>query len=159
MKRGIVQKNENPDPRSGTGVSSCVGCELLWSEALMEAQTDYVLEHGSSGRQVGGVQELRVKEVVTLWSAVDRIAALEDAGGILRVVHADQRTRIVHGCAVGAPVLEVTQEVVHTTVGAEILQTARRRPSRLWEGNALAGRNRHPIVAGVSRTVIGQAGI
>ena len=44
---------------------SCVGCELLWSEALVETQADYVLEHGSSGRQIVRVQELRIEEIIT----------------------------------------------------------------------------------------------
>ncbi len=107
-----------------------VACRLFWGEALVKAQTHHVLEHRSSGRQIVGVKELRIKEIVTRGSAVDRVAAFEDAGCILRVVHADQRASVVHRCSFSgvASVFQIAEEVVHSAVCSEILQVRQQRP-------------------------------
>src|SRR5271169_50719 len=110
---------------------------LLRREILVITQTHHVLEHRRSGRQIVRVQELRVKEIITLRSAVDRVAALEYSRSVLRVVHADQRSSIVDLRAVCTAVLEVAQEVVHTAVGAEVLQGDGGSPAGLGERNTL----------------------
>src|ERR1035438_5809945 len=118
---GIVQKNKNPDPRSRTGVLLMHVVSLLWGEVLVKAQTHDVLEHGSSGRQVGRVKELCVEEIVPVRSSIDRVATLKYASVVLRIVHADERTGIVYRCTVRAPILEIAEKIVHTAIGAEIL--------------------------------------
>src|ERR1700751_3022880 len=133
--------------RGKTGAPLLQLARLLRCEVLVIAQADDVLEHRRARRQVVRVQELCVEEVVSLRSAVYDVAALEHAGRVLRVVHADQRAGVVHGCAVCASVLEVAQEVVHAAVGSEVLSS----PGWLREWNALTRGDRHAIVAGVAR--------
>src|ERR1700751_4103302 len=135
--------------RGKTGAPLLQLARLLRCEVLVIAQADDVLEHRRARRQVVRVQELCVEEVVSLRSAVYDVAALEHAGPVLRVVHADQRAGVVHGCAICASVLEEAQEVVHAAVGSEVLSY----PGWLREWNALTRGYRNPIVARVARAI------
>jgi hypothetical protein len=58
-------------------------------EDLLEADVDYVAEFGRARGQLGEIQEVGVKGVVTGWRRIDCAAAFEDSGGILRIEQAD----------------------------------------------------------------------
>jgi len=141
-----------PDPRSRTGAALAATRLLLRCEGLVIAQADHVLEHGRAWRQVVGVQELRVEEIVSRRCPVDRVAALEYAGSVLRIVHADQRSYIINrgSITIVAAVFKVAEEIVHSSVGAEIFHAGRHRPAWIGEGNALTRSDRHPVITGVS---------
>ena len=66
---------------SGARVLSLVGLEVL-----PICEVDYVLQHGGTGRQVGWVQELRVKVIFAVRWRVDQGAALEGSGCVLGVI-------------------------------------------------------------------------
>ncbi len=66
---------------------------LVRFEVLPVRQVDYVLQHGRARRQLCRIQERRVEVEVAVGRAIDHGAALESAGGILRIVQADQRAR------------------------------------------------------------------
>src|ERR1035437_4086412 len=102
----------------GTGTSFV---RLLRSEVLVIAQRVNVLELRRGRGQVARVQEQHVKVVVTSRRAVHRGAALERAGVVLRVIHADQRAVVVQGVV---PSLEIAEEVVQSSVGSEVLANA-----------------------------------
>src|SRR5208283_5678005 len=106
---------------------------LLRREILMEAQVDQILEHGCARRQIRRIQQERVKRVMAGRRAVDCVTAFEYAGVVLGVVHAHQGSVVIEMLA--APVLEITEEVVHASVGAKIITCP---PSGLRERNVLA---------------------
>src|SRR5271165_5862297 len=149
-----LQGKKMPRPR-GRGWDQ-MRVNLLWREVLVVAQVHHVLEHGRAWRQVRRVQELDVKRVTTSRRAVDSGAALEDAGVVFRVVHADQRSVVIQGLA--APVFEITEEVVQSAVGAEVLTDAGKRRNGKWnifasgDGRAVVGRTRVAVAEG-SRVV------
>src|SRR5271170_7938680 len=144
---------EKPRSAVRTGVGSDRCRELLRREALVRTQAHHVLEHGCSGRQIGRVQELRVEEIVSCWCSIDDGAALEYASVILRIIHADERTGVIHDGTVRTAVLEVAEEVVHTAIGAEVLYRDGIGPAGQREGDALAGSDCHPVIAGVSGAI------
>src|ERR1700733_13728266 len=133
---------------------------LLTREVLVITQADHVLEHGRARRQIVRVQELGVEEVVSVRRSVHHIAALEHPSVVLRIVHADQRANVVHSATVSvvASVLEIAQEVVHTSVRTEILHRDSIGPARLRKRNALAGGYGHPIITGVSWPIVWKGG-
>jgi Phage integrase family len=85
----------------------------------VEAQTHHVLEHWRSGGKIVRIQKLSVEEIVPLRRVVDGVAALEIASRILRIVHTDLRTRVIH--VVAAAVFQIAEKIMHATVGAEVL--------------------------------------
>jgi hypothetical protein len=71
-------------------------CRLLRGKVLVEAQTHHVLEHWRSWGKIVRIQKLSVEEIIPLRRAIDGVAALEVASCILRIVHTDERTRVIH---------------------------------------------------------------
>src|ERR1700722_11040836 len=126
--------------REGWGI---LEIRLLRGEVLVIAQVDYVLKHGRAGREVCRVQEKCVKGVATSGRTVDGGAALEDAGVVFGVVHADQRSLVVESLA--APVFQVAEEVVQASVSAEVVGDA--APGGNGEGDVLTSGNGHAVVS------------
>jgi len=82
--------NENaPADTAGRGTFP-QAVPLLRGIAFVVAKADHILEHRCARRQVVGIQELCIKEVVSLRSAVNDVATFEVSGRILRVIHTDQ---------------------------------------------------------------------
>src|SRR5271165_1521960 len=104
-----------------------------------------VAEQRCARRQQRRVQESSVKVVATSGGAVHRCTALEDPRCLAVVKETDEGTPIVE-CA--TPGFDVAQEVVHPTVGTEVLTSA----CGLWEGNALASDDGSAIPRGTTVT-------
>src|SRR5258708_13634045 len=114
---------------------------LLRCKVLVRTEVVDVLELRRSRRQVARGQEQDVEVVVTSRRAVHRGAALECAGVVFRVIHADQRAVIVQGLV---PTLQISEEVVQPSIGSEVLANA----SPAWDrkGNILSARDRHAVI-------------
>src|SRR5712692_712602 len=121
---------------------------LVRLEVLPVGQVDHVLQHRRPWRQFCRIKERSVEVVVAVRRTVDQGAALEGTGGVLRVVQADQRAAITQ-CS-SAPLFDVAEEVVHSTVSTKISPDTV-ASGRLREVHILSARDRQTIVSSRSR--------
>src|ERR1035438_10511572 len=110
---GLIETRPMPAALVRAGGSGLRGARI---EVLPIAQSVDVLQHRRTGWQIGRHQKVLVERIVSRGRAVNLLTALENAGGIFRVVHADERTAIVQGGS--TPGFDVAQEVVPSAVGA-----------------------------------------
>ena len=119
---------------------------LLRGKVLVRTQVVDVLELRRCRRQVARAQEQDV-EVIVSWRRRVHVAAgtvFVCTRVVFRVVHADQRTVVVE--SLSAPALQITEEVVHSSVGSEVLRDA--GPAWLREGNVLPAGDCRAVVGG-----------
>src|SRR5205807_7061210 len=116
-----------------------------------------IAQHRRQWRQLCGSQEIRIVSVVTLRGVIyGAIAALPDGHGLVVIIGADHGAKIIgrnSGGGIGRiwnrrsgiPILNVTQKVMHTTIGSfRNIES----PSRLLEGDALAGHKSETVGGG-----------
>src|SRR5208282_2938025 len=118
-----------PGPHKGVAA----GCVLLsWQKQLGETSRVDVAEERCARRQQRGRQEVRIKGVRARTRRVDQVVyapVLVQTSSLAIVVHADHRTLIIN--ILTAPVFEVSQEVVRSAVGTEVIGHGVARG--LWE--------------------------
>src|SRR5581483_576815 len=125
-KPGSRKKPRSDEDRGRSG-STLLG--LVGREVLPVAQVHDVLEHGRTGRKVRRVQEGVIEIVLTTGRAIHHGAALVNTVCVLRIVQADERSSVIE--RIPTPILDVTQEVVHTAICSKVLRPARSGVS--WE--------------------------
>src|SRR5207302_6440626 len=130
---------------------------LCWQHDLRVADRVDIAQHRRQWRQLCGSQEIRIISVVTLRGVIyGTVEALPDGVGLVVIIGADHGAKIIgrnSGGGIGriwnrrsgVPILNVTQKVVHTTIGSFSSICS---PSGLLEGDALAGHKSETVGGG-----------
>ena len=118
LEASQIQKLTTRPTATAAGEGARPAPFLVRSEVLPVGQVDHVLQHRRAWRQLGWIQECCVEVIVPVGRTIYQSAAFERASGILRIIETNERASIAQSSP--APIFDVAQEIVHSTVGSEI---------------------------------------
>src|SRR5208337_3056569 len=117
---------------------------------LPVAQGFHIAEHRRSRWQAPWILEVQVENDISRGRAINGSAALVNPSVIGGVIQAHDRAFVVE--VLSTPVFQVTQEVVHPSVGSVIVGRGPAR--RLREIDVLSACNRDPVVGGSGNPIV-----